>query len=187
MLLHALVVLVIHRAGIARGAVDLGEDVVVILDGGAVDTLLEDRLRFVELELGLKVVEVVRVTIGTAMGVDEIELLVDYLLAHITPIALTGTILLRLLGIDALEAVLGEEFGNVVVRKDGAFGKTSVILIIELVGSSHIGVLRTCKFRKGDGSGDEYQRSRSTLWLMVIRGMGWVEMDYNGLVGRRRA
>lgn len=155
--LHALAVLVFHRARLARGSLSLGQDVVV-LDGGAVDTLLEDWFGFVELELGLEVAEVVGVAaaIRTTSGVDKVELLVDNFLADIapvtvrekvllyrrhgmvySPIAFSGTVLLRLLGVDALEAVLGEEFGKVFMRENGALGETSMVLIVELVRSSH--------------------------------------------------
>lgn len=121
-LLHALAVLIVHRARLARrGGLGFGQGV-VILSNGAMETLLKDGLRFVELELGLKVMKVVGVatTIGTATGIDEIELFVDDFFTHITPIALASAILLRLLGVSTLKAVLGKEFGKVVMRKDGA-------------------------------------------------------------------
>ncbi len=78
--------LIVDGARLARGGLGFGQDV-VILRGGAVDTFLEDGLRFIELELGLEVVEVVGVatTIGTTTGIDEVEFLVDNFLAHITP------------------------------------------------------------------------------------------------------
>jgi len=138
-LLHALAVLIVDRARLARGGLSFGQDV-IILGGGAVDTLLEDGLRFVELELGLEVVEVVGVAtaIGTTTGVDEVELLVDNLLAHITPIAFAGAILLRLLGVGTLEAVLGEEFGDNILRKDCALGNAGMVLVVDLVGASHV-------------------------------------------------
>jgi hypothetical protein len=138
MLLHALAVLDVHRARLARGGLRLGQDVVILSDG-AVDALLEDGLGFVELELGLEVVQVVGVAtaVGTTARVAEVELLVDYFLADITPIAFASTVLLCLLGVDALEAILGEEFGEAIMWKDGTLCKTSVVLVVELVRSSH--------------------------------------------------
>ncbi len=53
----------------------------------AVDALLKDGLRFVELELGLEVPEVVGVAaaVGAATGIGEVEGLVDNLLKGTTP------------------------------------------------------------------------------------------------------
>lgn len=130
--------LIVDRARLARGGLGFGQDV-VILRGGAVDTFLEDGLRFVELELGLEVVEVVGVatTIGTTTGIDEVEFLVDNFLAHITPIALARAILLRLLRVNTLEAVLGEEFRKAIMREDGALGQAGMVLVVVFVRSSH--------------------------------------------------
>jgi hypothetical protein len=111
--LHVLVVLVGHRAGFARGGIGLGEGVVFLIQNGAVEPLLEDRLGFVELKLGLEVgkMDWETTAIRTATGIDKVEVLIDYLLADAAPIASTGTVLLRLLGVNTLEAVLGEELG----------------------------------------------------------------------------
>jgi hypothetical protein len=83
--------LVIDRARLTRGRIGLGQDFAV-LGGGAMDTLLEDGFRFVELKLGLEVVEVVRVAaaVRTTAGISEVELLVDDLLACTTPAILIG-------------------------------------------------------------------------------------------------
>lgn len=56
------------------------------------NTLLEDWLGFIELELGLEVDEVVGVAaaIRTTPGVDKVEWLVDNLLANITPASVRG-------------------------------------------------------------------------------------------------
>jgi hypothetical protein len=53
------------------------------------------------------------------------------------PIALAAAVLLCLLGVDALEAVLGEKLGEVILGEDGTLSKTSVVLVVELVRSSH--------------------------------------------------
>ena len=84
--LHVLVVLVVDRAAGARRALRLGEHV-VLLNLGAVEALLEDGLRLVDLELGLEVMEVVGVAaaVGAATSVGELELLVDDLLARRAP------------------------------------------------------------------------------------------------------
>lgn len=86
-LLHVLVVLLIHRAASAGGALGLVQSVILI-SLGAVDALLEDGLGLIELELGLEVMEMVRVTaaVGAATSVGELELLVDDLLAGTSPI-----------------------------------------------------------------------------------------------------
>jgi hypothetical protein len=53
------------------------------------------------------------------------------------PIALAAAILLRLLGVDTLEAMLGKELGNSLLREDGALGKTSMVFVVELMRTSH--------------------------------------------------
>lgn len=79
-------VLVVDRTAGARGALCLGEHV-VLLDLGAVEALLKDGLGLVDLELGLEVMEMVRVAaaVGAAASVGELELLVDDLLARRAP------------------------------------------------------------------------------------------------------
>jgi hypothetical protein len=103
------------------------------------NSFLEDGFWFVELELGLEVVEMVGIAtaIGTTTDVGEVELLVDYLLPDTTPITLAAAILLCLLRVGTLEAVLGKELGDGLLRKNGALGKAGVVLVIELVRSSH--------------------------------------------------
>jgi len=105
-----------------------------------VDTLLEDRLGLIELELGLEVVQVVGVAaaVGTATGVGEVELLIDNLLASSAPVTLAAAVLLSLLRVDTLEAVLGKELGDIVLRENCALGKTSMVFLVELVRSSHV-------------------------------------------------
>jgi len=105
------------------------------------DTFLEDGFGFVELELSLEIVEMVGIaaTVGPTTGVGEVELLIDYFLTDTTPIALAAAILLRLLGVDTLEAMLGKELGNSLLREDGALGKTSMVFVVELMRTSHDG------------------------------------------------
>lgn len=54
---------------------------------GAVDRLLKDRLRLVELELGLEVLEVVGIAgrVGSTASVGEVELVVKNLITRVAP------------------------------------------------------------------------------------------------------
>lgn len=84
--LSALGRVVVHRdatGGGSGGRVGLGELWVL----SAVDRLLEDGLRLVELELGLKVLEVVGIAgrIGAAASVGEVELVVKNLITRVAP------------------------------------------------------------------------------------------------------
>jgi len=136
--LHVLVVLLIHRAAGARGALGLVQSVIV-LDLWAMETLLEDRFGFIELKLGLEVMEMIGIAaaVGATASVCKLELLVDDFLTGTTPVALATAVLLGLLGINTIEAVLGKEFGDVLLRKDGALGNAGMVLVVELVRSSH--------------------------------------------------
>lgn len=81
-----LVVLLIYRAAGARGALCLGESVVILMVR-AMDALLEDRLGLIDLKLRLEVVEMVGVTaaVGATASVGEAELFIDYLGSKTTP------------------------------------------------------------------------------------------------------
>lgn len=133
-----LVVLIVHGAAGARGALGLGQSVVILMVR-AVDALLEDGLGLIDLKLRLEVMEMVRVAaaVGATTRVGEAELLIDYLGAKTTPVATAATILLGLLGVDTFEAVLGEELGKVILGKDSALGQAGVVLLVVLVRSSH--------------------------------------------------
>lgn len=74
----------INRASRTRGSVDLGESVILALGAHA---LLEDGLRLVDLELGLEVIQVVRVstTVGVTTFIGKIELLINDLLTSSAP------------------------------------------------------------------------------------------------------
>ena len=75
-------------AAAAGGSIRLLESHMVFL-GGIVDTLLEDWLGLVDLELGLEVVQVVGdgTSIGVATGVDEAELgVVEDFVASVAPV-----------------------------------------------------------------------------------------------------
>lgn len=75
--------LLIDGASTGRGRLSLGQLIV----GGAVDRLLEDGVRLVDLELGLEILNVVEAGgVGSATGVGEVELVVQDLLARITPV-----------------------------------------------------------------------------------------------------
>jgi len=138
LVLHVLVILV-HRAGLARGRMGLGQDDTVVIDLGAVDAFLKDGFGFIKLELGLEVDEVVGVAaaVGATTGVGELELLVYNLLTSSAPIALAAAVLFGLLRIHSLEAVLGKKLGDVLLWKDSALSDAGVILVVELVGTSH--------------------------------------------------
>jgi len=136
--LEVLVASLVRRTAYARGRVGLGEG--VILDLGAMDPLLEDRLGFIELEFGLEVRKVVGVaaTVGAAAGIGKIELLIDDLLTDSAPVSLACAVLLGLLGVNALEAILGEELGKVLMGMGCAVGDGTVVLVVEFVRSSHV-------------------------------------------------
>jgi hypothetical protein len=53
------------------------------------------------------------------------------------PIAFASAILLGFLRIDTLKAVLAKELGDDFLRSDSTFGNASVVLVGELVRSSH--------------------------------------------------
>jgi hypothetical protein len=53
------------------------------------------------------------------------------------PVASATTVLLGLLGVNTGKAVLAKELGQVVMRNSSALGNTSVVLLVELVRSSH--------------------------------------------------
>jgi hypothetical protein len=112
---------------------------VILLGLGAVDTLLEDGLGLIELKLGLEVMKMIRVAaaVGAATSVGELELLVDDLLTGTSPVTLAATVLLGLLGINTIEAVLGKELGNILLRKNSTLGDAGVVFVVELVRSSH--------------------------------------------------
>jgi hypothetical protein len=134
----ALVVFLIYRAARARVGVGLGQDVVVFVLG-PMNSLLKDGFGLVELELGLEVLQVVGVAtaVGTTAGVGPVELLINNLLASASPIAFASAILLGFLRIDTLKAVLAKELGDDFLRSDSTFGNASVVLVGELVRSSH--------------------------------------------------
>lgn len=140
------------------------------------DALLKDGFGFVEFELGLEVLQVIGVpaAVGTAASIGEVELLVNYFLTSTTPVAFAAAILLGLLWVDAIEAVLTEELGQIILWKDGALGNASVVLVVELVRSSHV-----------DGSWEELDvticwemdgvklTSRRTIGCCSNEKMGW--------------
>jgi hypothetical protein len=53
------------------------------------------------------------------------------------PVTLAAAVLLGLLGVNTVEAILGKELGDVVLGKDGTLGKAGMVLVVELVRSSH--------------------------------------------------
>lgn len=170
-------VLVVDRTAGARGALCLGEHV-VLLDLGAVEALLKDGLGLVDLELGLEVMEMVRVAaaVGAAASVGELELLVDDLLARRAPVAAATSVLLGLLGVNTVEAALGEELGKILMRDGGALGQAGVVLLVELVRSSHVEWLDGETGETGE-RGCGYERGVGRLENMATE-------DESGFVGR---
>ena len=53
------------------------------------------------------------------------------------PVATSGTVLLGFLGIRIDRTILCEEAGEMILGVDGAIGKTSVVLVVELVRAGH--------------------------------------------------
>ena len=55
------------------------------------------------------------------------------------PVGPACTFLLGLFGVDSMKAVVGEELRHVLVWESGALGNAGMVLVIELVRSSHYG------------------------------------------------
>lgn len=129
----------------ALGGLGLSQLLAVLL-GRAMDRLLEDRLRFVDVELGLEGIQVVGVAaaVGAATSVGETEVLVDDLLTSIAPVTSAAAVLLDLLGVDTLVSMLGEIARQVLLGRSSAVGQAGVVTVVVLVRASHL-----------DGIGDE--------------------------------
>jgi hypothetical protein len=123
----------------AVGGVRLGQILAVFVDG-AVDGLLENGLRFVEVELGFQVPNVVGDTaaVGAAAGIGEAEVLIHDLLAKVTPVTLAAAILLDLLGISIYITTLGEEPRQVLGGSSCALGEALVVSVVGLVRAGHL-------------------------------------------------
>jgi len=116
----------------------------LLFTSSAVDVLLEDWLRLIDLELGLEVLQVGRdaAAVGSAAGIDKGKLfLVHNFASGRTPIGLSTSILLCLLGVSVGKAVLAKELGDVRLRVAASgcttLNKGRVILVVVLVGASH--------------------------------------------------
>jgi hypothetical protein len=133
-ILHLLVRLVVVDAGAVRRGLGLA----LLILGAHV--LLEDGLRLVDLKFGLEIINVARqaTAIGAAAGIVEVEVFVHHLVTSIAPVSPTTAILLGLLGVGISKAVLGEELGQRFMRQDGAVGQAGVVLVVELVRTSHL-------------------------------------------------
>jgi len=105
------------------------------------DGLLEDRLRVIDLKLGLEVADMVRNTaaVGAAAGVGEGEVFVYNLFSESSPVALAPTVLLDLLGIDVGIAALGKETRKILDGESSALGNALMITIVGFVRTSHDG------------------------------------------------
>lgn len=76
------------RRRVSRGSARLGELILdLIFVFGAMDALLEDRLRLVDIKLRLEVIDIIRnaAAVGAASSVREVEALVNYFLTRATP------------------------------------------------------------------------------------------------------
>lgn len=121
------------------GGLGLGEVLAVFL-GGAVYGLLKDGLGFVDVELGLEGANVIgeATAVGAAASIGEAEVFINDFLASIAPIASAATILLHLLGIDALVAVLRKVARQVLLGRGSSVGQAGVVTVVVLVRSSHL-------------------------------------------------
>lgn len=143
------------------GAAGRGVRLAELLVLRTVEFLLEDGLGLVDLELGLEVVDVSgqAAAVGAAPGIGEVEALVDGFLTRLTPVGLSTTVLLDLLGISVCEAVFGEILGDVVLGASSAVGKSGVVAVVQLVRSGHV-----------DGFGDARRFQSKIRVLMDFRG-----------------
>jgi len=105
------------------------------------DGLLEDRLRLIDLKLGLEIADMVRNTaaVGAAAGVGEGEVFIYNFFSESSPVALAPTVLLDLLGIDVGIAALGKETRKILDGESSALGNALVITIVGFVRTSHDG------------------------------------------------
>lgn len=105
----------------------------------AVERLLEDRLRLVDLKLGLEVRDVVReaAAIGATTRVGKGKLLVSDIIVDGSPITTTRAVLFHLFGVDVGKAILAKEARYSFRGEDSPLGNALVVTVIGLVGSSH--------------------------------------------------
>jgi hypothetical protein len=88
------------------------------------------------------------------------------------PVAFAATVLLGLLGINTIKAVLGKELGNILLRKNSTLGNAGVVLVVELVRSSH------CK-------GQGYHVSNMSCMRYQERAAGYVTRKIMRWKGRK--
>jgi len=148
----------------ARRRLRLAQSVVL---GGAVESLLKDRLGVVHLELGLEAGGIggEAAAVRAAPGFGKVEALVDDLITCVTPlqmsagcfvgiysaawcgigqskhvpVALSAAVLLGLLGVLSGEAALGKVARQMLRCSRRAVGETGMVLVVELVRASHCG------------------------------------------------
>jgi hypothetical protein len=131
----------VHLSGTsALGRVSLDQLVRLVLKR-AVDGLLKNRFRLVDLPLTLEVADVVgeAAAVGAAAGVRELEVLVHDFFTKASPVAFAATVLLHLLRINVHVATLGEEAREVLCWGRSPVGETLMVAVIGLVGASHYG------------------------------------------------
>ncbi|KAL6908905.1 hypothetical protein GGI43DRAFT_394078 [Trichoderma evansii] len=122
----------------ALRGVGLGEIISILLFKRTVEGLVEERVHFIHLELGLEVGEVVMgETVRAATGVGEAEVLINDFLTHTSPVAFAIAVFLHLLGISVDIAALGKEARQLFCRRDAAISETLVVTFAILVRASH--------------------------------------------------
>jgi hypothetical protein len=132
----------VHLSGTsALGRVSLDQLVRLVLKR-AVDGLLKNRFRLVDLPLTLEVADVVgeAAAVGAAAGVRELEVLVHDFFTKASPVAFAATVLLHLLRINVHVATLGEEAREVLCWGGSPVSETLVVAVVGLVGASHCGI-----------------------------------------------
>jgi len=128
--------LLVHGSAAGR-RLRLGQ---VLVLGRAVEALLEDRLRLVDLKLGPEAggVGSEAAAVRTAPSVGEVEALVDDLVTYVAPVTLSTAVLLGLLGVFSSMAALGKVARQMLRGSCRAIGETGMVLVVELVRASHL-------------------------------------------------
>lgn len=133
-------VLIINTAT-ARRSIGLLKGSLLFL-GSVMNTLLEDWLGLVDLELGLEVIQVVGdgTGIGVTTSVHEAELgVIENFITGVAPVALAATVLLDLFGVGIGETVLAKVLGDMLDGDECAvFRLADVGLVVVLVRASHL-------------------------------------------------
>jgi hypothetical protein len=104
----------------------------------AMERLLEDGLRLVDLELCLEIGNMGKATaVGAAASIGEGELLASDIIVDSSPVASTRAVLLHLLGVDIGKAVLTKEARDSFRGEHSPLGNALVVTVVGLVRSGH--------------------------------------------------